>query len=201
MKLVNGLWMPDGDTFFQSQGDYELQDYIILRKYLKKNRLAVDIGAHVGFWSRRLITDFEIVHAFEPDFEHVVCLRKNVTDHRLVINNMALSDHEGHVNFFKYIENSGMSRVSPDGNPIQCNTLDSYALTNVDLIKIDVEHHELEVLKGAKETIMKYKPVLFIEILHGTDPTIRQEIFNFISPMQYYMNEIISENYIFTAVE
>lgn len=201
MKLVNGLWMPDGDTFFQSQGDYELQDYISLRKYLNRNRLAIDIGAHVGFWSRRLIQDFDIVHAFEPEHEHVMCLKKNINNHKLVVHNLALSDHEGTVKFSKYIENSGMSRVSPDGDPIYCTTLDSFNLVNVDLIKIDVEHHELEVLKGAKETILKYKPVLFIEILHGTDAAIRQEIFNFISPMRYYMSEVISENYIFTAVE
>lgn len=42
-------------------------------------------------------------------------------------------------------------------------TLDSFAIENVGLIKIDVEGFEEEVLKGGIETINRCRPVLYIE--------------------------------------
>ena len=47
---------------------------------------------------------------------------------------------------------------------VPIRTLDDYAFRNVKFIKIDVDGHELEVLKGAKITIISEKPVLIIEI-------------------------------------
>jgi hypothetical protein len=38
-------------------------------------------------------------------------------------------------------------------------------LNNISLIKIDVEGMELDVLEGAKETITRNKPIIFIEFL------------------------------------
>lgn len=38
---------------------------------------------------------------------------------------------------------------------------------DIRLIKIDVEGWELEVIKGGKETIRKYKPYVFMEIFEG----------------------------------
>ena len=45
----------------------------------------------------------------------------------------------------------------------QTTTLDSLKLKPY-FIKIDVEGHELQVLKGSKETIQKYRPILLVEI-------------------------------------
>jgi hypothetical protein len=36
------------------------------------------------------------------------------------------------------------------------------------VIKIDVEGHELKVFQGAQNTIMKHRPVIFYESMHGT---------------------------------
>jgi len=200
MKLVNKMWLPDGDIFFETKGDYELTDYLKAKSYFKQHRLAIDIGAHVGFWSKRLVEDFDIVYAFEPDQEHVECLRMNVSSHRLVVNNTALSHYEGSITFNKYIDNSGMSRVSDQGTKVNCKTLDSYRLRCVDFIKIDVEGHELNVLEGSEQTLDLCRPVLFIEILHNSDPTLRQLLFNYIARFNYNMVDIIDENYIFVHV-
>jgi len=43
-------------------------------------------------------------------------------------------------------------------------TIDSLQLPRVDFIKIDVEGHELEVLRGSRETLEKYHPILMVEI-------------------------------------
>ncbi len=42
-------------------------------------------------------------------------------------------------------------------------TLDSLGLARCNLIKIDVERMEIKVIKGARQTILKYRPVLFVE--------------------------------------
>jgi len=47
---------------------------------------------------------------------------------------------------------------------VETVTLDSLALRNVTFIKIDVEGHELEVLRGATETLRANRPVMMIEI-------------------------------------
>ncbi len=47
---------------------------------------------------------------------------------------------------------------------IKMLTLDSYKFNLVDIIKIDVEGYELQVLKGARKTIRKHKPVIQCEL-------------------------------------
>ena len=47
---------------------------------------------------------------------------------------------------------------------VKTKTLDSFNLSGIDFIKIDVEGYELHVLSGGRETIAKNKPKLYIEI-------------------------------------
>lgn len=89
--------------------------------------------------------------------------------------------------------NSGQNRIVPSN----CTGADEYEvivtvialdhqlpdLKNVDLIKIDVEGFELNVIKGAVNTIKKHLPILFIEI---NDPLLKanntnpEEVLNFL---------------------
>ena len=46
---------------------------------------------------------------------------------------------------------------------IEIRTLDSFDLTDVDFIKIDVEGFELPVVQGAEETICRCKPHMVVE--------------------------------------
>jgi hypothetical protein len=47
---------------------------------------------------------------------------------------------------------------------VNCERLDDIYTGVPSFVKIDVEGHELQVLKGAEETIKKHKPVLLVEI-------------------------------------
>jgi hypothetical protein len=52
-----------------------------------------------------------------------------------------------------------------------------FALTQVDWIKLDVEGAEVEVLKGAEQSIRRFHPVLFIEVhrtLHSLEAVLPQ---------------------------
>jgi hypothetical protein len=67
------------------------------------------------------------------------------------------------------------------GKFVELLTLDQLHLSNVSLMKIDVEGMEDQVLDGAKETILKNRPIILIEIMGGyvfqtAPPDIRQKI-------------------------
>ena len=79
-------------------------------------------------------------------------------------------DNAGH----NYLDNlhlptrTGQIRTRPTEPPtetVQLRTLDSYGFTDVDIIKIDVEGHEFDVVQGAEQTILKYQPVVQLEMV------------------------------------
>lgn len=174
MKLSNGFWLPDGDTFFVSRPNYEEQDTQLAMRYVSSYRTAIDVGAHCGFWTSRLADRFDTVIAIEPVLEHYNCLLANTKDKRNVTClNRAASNIAGEkVSMEVTIENSGMSRVSSTGTFIvDVITIDSLDLTDVDFIKADVEGFEEHVLHGAINTIQQFKPTIVTEILtHNTKP-------------------------------
>jgi FkbM family methyltransferase len=79
-------------------------------------------------------------------------------------------DNAGH----NYLDNlhlptrTGQIRTRPTAPPtevVTLRTLDSYGFENVDIIKIDVEGHEFDVVQGAEQTILKYLPVVQLEMV------------------------------------
>jgi FkbM family methyltransferase len=69
------------------------------------------------------------------------------------------------LDYFSESVNSGNTHVGQLGkHTVPVKNLDDYNLDNVALIKIDVQGYEPYVLDGAKQTILKNKPVIFIEI-------------------------------------
>ncbi|MCL4477633.1 MAG: FkbM family methyltransferase [Deltaproteobacteria bacterium] len=83
---------------------------------------------------------------------------------------------------------------SDGGTKVAMNMLDSFVMENqiskIDLIKIDVEGYEFNVLNGAKESIKKYKPKLFIEVddnhLQRQGISVK-ELIEFISTFGYFI--------------
>lgn len=79
-------------------------------------------------------------------------------------------DNAGH----NYLDNlhlptrTGQIRTRPTEPPtedVEIRTLDSYNFEDVDIIKIDVEGHEFDVVMGAEQTILKYRPVVQLEMV------------------------------------
>lgn len=85
--------------------------------------------------------------------------------------------------------NTGYQRVS-----VPQHTLDSYHFENVDIIKIDVEGYELEVLKGADQTIATNRPIVQVECVE-TQPRA------FGSKIQDLFDYFNSRNYIITTAD
>ena len=145
----------------------------ILMELVKARNVAVDIGANIGLYSYPLSKAFRKVVAFEP-VPHCAAILKNYGAANIEVHNVGLSSFDGflelHIPVHNGVEISGCASFSnipgKDGKIITSpvTTLDRCLLTGVSLMKIDVEGHELEVLKGADVTIKREKPVILIEI-------------------------------------
>jgi len=122
-------------------------------------RVCVDIGSNIGQWTRPLAKRFHSVICFEPNPNFRDCFRKNITETNVVLWPYGLSDkeHRARQDFNSTVLKQG------EGD-IQCRTLDSFELTNVDFVKIDVDGFELPLLEGARDTLTRNTPVINIEM-------------------------------------
>jgi FkbM family methyltransferase len=166
-----------GGSFFEE----EILKHI--DKYLDRNSVVLDLGANLGnhtlYWSK--VTDgvgVRRVYAFEPVDTTFSLLKKNIQingldSNKVIINEVGLGKTESSAEIKKFnIDNIGGTqiRARADGKgPFKIISLDSYIKSSefkdekIDLIKIDVEGFEEDLLYGAKETLEKYNPVIFIE--------------------------------------
>ena len=175
MREHYGWYFPDIEKHFPEMlakniskgGPSEYQQPVRLRSLaqVKRKRIALDIGANVGLWSRDLVKHFEQVIAFEPVEMFRECLQRNVTASNLMIQSVALGDQDGQVNMIMTEGNTGHTHVDPksQGGDTTIVRLDSLELINVDYIKIDCEGFEYRVLQGAEQTIRRCRPVVVIE--------------------------------------
>lgn len=130
--------------------------------------LCLDIGANIGCISQALVMSGFDVIAFEPQPEVYTLLAENAD---CISYNVALGSEAGtammprvHYSEKNNIGGLGLGMQSIYGQyPVAVRTLDSFIFDNVGFIKIDVEGYELEVLKGAVETIARCRPILYIE--------------------------------------
>lgn len=168
MMLCEGVWLPDSEVHFRETLEMLALDgrsalYPVLAEALplvKAHRRCIDVGAHVGLWSRWLVDRFFCVEAFEPVAEHAELFRMNVRKANL--HQVALGALAGRVGMKSFPEDTGRAHVYGRGD-VEMRTLDSYGFTDVDLIKIDVEGYELAVVRGAEQTLIRNKPIVIIE--------------------------------------
>lgn len=174
MKQVYNYWMPDTDIHFErlitkrikKGGPPEYQDDVRTEayKYVTDFDVALDVGANVGLWAKPLCEEFKQVIAYEPLKQVYTCLEKNVFGLPVKINRHALGNINGKVEMVFDEENTGGSFVSEVGTgSINIRRLDDLDIPKFGLLKIDCERHELEVLQGGIETILKYKPIIVCE--------------------------------------
>lgn len=145
------------DTFISSEKDF------------------VDIGAHVGTYSWICGKKANHTHAFECNPKVFCYLAANIALHEMEDKispySYALGDKEDTLDYYFRSNDGGGNGCKvlcqQDENckkiKIKVKTLDSFNLTNVGFIKIDVEGFEKEVILGSMETLIKnnYPNILF----------------------------------------
>lgn len=132
-----------------------------------RKSLAIDGGAHVGTWTVHLAKAFNAVIAFEPVPKTFACLVKNTEGYDNVTSyNAALHSSSGHIGMKAHTGKSIGWRVDDDPDiRVHCVSLDSFLTDDqrVDFIKLDLDGHEFEAVKGSKKILLRDKPVVVIE--------------------------------------
>jgi FkbM family methyltransferase len=160
-----------------------VRDFLLTR--FKEGKAFVDVGANVGAYSLRAASRGMKVYGFEPHPGNVKVLRRNAEANHLSIDlfEYALGSSEGEVKLSKM---GAISRITEgDGIPVKIRTLDSFDLPAADLMKVDVEGHELEVLKGAMKTLERFHPQIVIEMHHWIGAESEAELFDILTDIGY----------------
>ncbi len=176
MYNKHGWYFPDYDTHFAemldkniAKGNQPVYQQPVRKRsftYLKNNNFAIDVGANVGLWTKDMSEEFTFVWAIEPVEDFRQCLQKNIFNNNVDIKPFALGAENTVIDMIITEENTGHSHVDIDSlgkGTIPMHRLDDLNIPPLDYIKIDCEGYELNVLKGAEQTIKKYKPIIVIE--------------------------------------
>ena len=173
IEKINGFWVPSNDIHREQWLDgAKLMQNKCITKFLeycdtqhKTFRTVLDIGAWCGTWSKLMEPYAKKVIAFEPDRIHFECLQKNCTIN-CIPRREAVGNEVKNVSLTKN-DFTQQKRVTGEGD-ISMVRIDDFDYQDVDLIKIDVEGYELEVLKGAQNTLQKIE-YLMIELNGNTE--------------------------------
>lgn len=168
--------MPD-DLFVRLmawQYRYFERELARIDEYVPVDRGAVDIGVWWGPWTYWLARRVPTVDSFEPNPDLVARLEP-VLPGRVTLHPVALGDRSGDAQL--WIPPGGMGtegratvesewRTDTAGRleTVAMQRLDDVELPDIGFIKIDVEGHELEVLRGAAVLLRTQRPNLMIEI-------------------------------------
>jgi len=178
LYMYNGYYLTENrfepSVFFYKYGTYKLHN-------LKKIEHGVffDIGGYIGD-SAMIFQEFhpKQIYSFEAIPQQCIKMKKNLKLNNIknvIVENMALGDEVKEVEMevsgstSNYIHRSGITVM--ETIKVQMRTLDDYISENniheCSLIKIDIEGAESYFLKGAKQTIVDFKPVILLSIYHN----------------------------------
>jgi FkbM family methyltransferase len=152
---------------------YEVEELLMLRDFLPRGGVFVDVGANVGNHSVYLgkARMLRKIICFEPNPAVFRLLSLNVRlnclyDH-CELHEIALSNDLGNAKFARPTHLSqGVGRLASMGEiDVRVERGDVFcASSEPDVIKIDVEGHEVHVLNGMERTIRKHQPIVFVEV-------------------------------------
>ena len=195
--------------------NYE-KELSLIERFANKSKDAIDVGVYRGVYSLKLSQNFKFVHSFEPNPLLFPYLSKNLEKiiKNIKLYNSALSNKDSETVLKLPIRSTsifrdnieelyqlGAASIHPNNEfenfkKVRVNTvkLDNISINNIGFIKIDVEGHELEVIEGAKQTIIKNKPILLIEIEKRHSKRSVEETIGFINNLNYDCYFVKDEN-------
>lgn len=159
-----------GDFYWPVNDDWchkvihdELPDLDKAIALTKGRKVAVQAGGNVGVWASHLAKTFELVMTVEPDATNYACLERNVPDNVLTYGRpVAFGEKGGKIGMVTVDGNAGAHFLSGNG-AISVITIDSLDLPACDLLCLDIEGYEPLALRGAEQTIRRFKPVIMFE--------------------------------------
>lgn len=149
----------------------------LLGQLVKPGMTVVEVGANIGAHTVALARQCAPapLYAFEPQQRifQIMCANLALNDVGNVIAlPEACGEAEGHavippINYAGPGNFGGVSlrtdSTGAAGQRVRVRTLDSLSLPSLGLLKVDVEGSEPQVLRGARETIQRCRPILYVE--------------------------------------
>ncbi len=191
-------------------GTFEEKETEYVRRAIQSDWVCIDIGACFGWYSvlfSQVVGEAGQVHAFEPVPDNRECLLENLKLNgisNVKVNTFALGEKENTTKIYVPVDGvSGSLKAHAklkDCKIIDINvsTLDKYVIDNglnrIDFIKADIEGAEFLMLKGAEDTLRKYRPMLMLEVqahstrLFGYEPENLFKWLRNIGYRAYYVN-------------
>jgi FkbM family methyltransferase len=165
-------------------GDWERKSMAWMMRYVKPGTVVYDLGANYGMHTLllgKLVGPAGRVYAFEPNPKIRAALEEHISLNHLagveavphaVCDRVGTADFDDAGSATGHLV-SGTNRASATTYQVTTTTLDQFVLKDnhapPDFIKIDIEGAESAALRGGRETIARYRPVLLIELHNPTE--------------------------------
>lgn len=186
----------------------ESGELLLLKNILMENKRSTsvifDVGANVGNYAKQILSINPLVdlYCFEPSGQTFETLRGNLSGYakNIKLFNVGLGQNNGCLTLYSDKEISGLASVykrrlnhanihMDNEETVEIKTLDSFcsehAINKIDLLKLDVEGHELSVLHGAS-TMLEHKKINYIQFEFGgcniDSRTYFQDFYYLLSP-------------------
>ncbi len=174
--------------------------YYLLSTLPKRGSTVVDIGAHIGTHTllfSQIVGDEGLIISFEPQMklyrELIMNLRLNHCTN-VISYRCALGNKNGVIEMNPPSHgNEGGVSIGKGGDHAMMMKLDDLCLSNLSLIKIDVENSEYLVLQGAIKTLQKHRPHILLEIIgnhQGLDEElciVTSQVIDFLNSLNYFV--------------
>lgn len=188
----------------------------VLRSLSRSPLTIFDVGANQGQYATEALTALGSsleysIHSFEPSIKtYEILLTKHGDNERVITNHFGLGKESTTATLFTNEEGSGLASLTKRkldhcnidhgklSEQIQLDTLDNFCeaknITQIDLLKIDVEGHELDVLQGGKKMI-EARNISLVQFEFGgcniDTRTFYQDFFYFFSEQGYDLYRIL----------
>jgi FkbM family methyltransferase len=155
-------------------GEYSEGEIDLFRQLLRPGDVALDVGANIGALTvpmARLVQPGGAIVAFEPQraIFDILCgnLRlnglANVQAFRRAVGSATGAIRVPPLDYQRADNFGGVALGGASGEEVQLVTIDSLALPRLRLLKVDVEGMEHDVITGARATLERLKPAVYVE--------------------------------------
>jgi FkbM family methyltransferase len=187
------FWIRKGGVGFDARTtlEYVLAEQACIVKYsgdaiVQPGDVVVDVGAHVGtFDDDALLRGAAKVILVEPDPINVECIRRNFSSEiaagRVIVLPEGAWSSSSTMEFSTGMTNSGTgsftdpekgaTKLSVRVRPLD-DMLAGLGVERVDFIKMDIEGAEREALRGARQTLRRFQPLLLLDNYHRLDDSV-----------------------------
>jgi FkbM family methyltransferase len=152
----------------------EARNINYLQRFVPPGATVIDVGANIGFFARKFGQwagrDGKVI-AIEPEINNVKLLKQGLKrvglESVVEVVHAAATETDGEISLIVDPYHHANHRIGQSDVKVAARAVDSLTAklkVPVTLIKIDVQGAEAQVLAGAKETLQRYKPAIFIEI-------------------------------------